>query len=579
MPPLNISETKNNLYPAPHMKRLFFSLLLTAASLLPFVASAEVIRDYRVTATVETSRNVIFEETITYDFTPLNKHGILRFIPEHYERHGASYRLRINVLGVTRDGKPEPFTQSEKSGDLQIKIGDPDESVTGLHVYTIRYETNRAINSFADHDELYWNVNGNGWPVGIEKTSFSFVPAPGTDPASVDSVCYTGERGSTEKLCSTTQTSQGFVTQASRVLGAYEGMTVAFSFPTGIVRELTLWEKAWILLRDNGVLAFPIVAFAVMFLLWRAKGRDPKTGTLIPQYEPPKGLSPAVIGSIMATGTVPAKATTATIVDLARRGFLKIRFDETKGLFGNTTTYTFVNLKKDSPPQSPADRAILYGLFVGGDEQTVTNLRDHKFYTSVESFRTHIQAEVDALRVFDTNPIMVRTAYAVVAVLVGVGLNILFSGDALGFIAGLLTGVIIFVFGWQMPRRTAVGTALLTNILGFKWFLSVTEKDRMSFHNAPERKPEQFQALLPYAIVFDVERQWTEQFASLNLPPPDWATGAAVTHMNMMAFTSSLDTLHSAASTSAYASPSSGGSGFSGGSSGGGGGGGGGGSW
>ncbi len=132
-----------------------------------------------------------------------------------------------------------------------------------------------------------------------------------------------------------------------------------------------------------------------------------------------------------------------------------------------------------------------------------------------------------------------------------------------------------------MPRRTQDGVKLLAKIEGFKWFLSVTEKDRLAFTDAPARTPEQFQKFLPYAIALDVEKQWAKQFASLTIPPPNWAAG------NLSAFSalwlvSNLDTMHEAAKSSAYAAPSqagSGGSGFSGGGSGGGFSGGGGGSW
>ncbi len=117
---------------------------------------------------------------------------------------------------------------------------------------------------------------------------------------------------------------------------------------------------------------------------------------------------------------------------------------------------------------------------------------------------------------------------------------------------------------------------------GFKWFLSVTEKDRLAFHNAPKLKPEQFHAFLPAAIVFGVENQWAGQFKSLDVPPPDYATGAVLTNCNALNFANSLGTLNTAAAASAYAAPASagsGGSGFGGGAAGGGGGGGGGGSW
>lgn len=560
------------------MKRVAFLCLLFVFLILPVtVRAAEVIRSFDVTATVESERNVIFEEKINYDFGEQEKHGIYRFIPEVYDLNGRTFKLRYKVLSVTRDGQTEPFETSRSGGDLSVKIGDADITMSQAHEYVIRYSSDRALNSFDDHDELYWNVTGNEWQIPIEQSSMTLVLPPAAGTLAIQTACYTGASGSTETACEAV----GSIIKAKRVLMENEGLTAVFGFPKGIVRELTWWDKIWTVLADNGVLFIPLLALAVMYAIWWKKGRDPSKGTVIPLYEPPQKLSPALMGAARTEGKVPNSAVTATIIDLARRGYMKIKIDEEKGVFGMTQKFTFVRLKEDYAALASYEQEVMRGLFKDGGQKTLDELRQEaKFYTTVTTFRTNVQYEIDKLKLFDVSPNKARAIYVTISFLSAFILFYALVTRPFGVFAAISTAVIIAVFGHFMPRRTAAGIKMLADIEGFKWFLSVTEKDRMAFHNAPERKPEQFQEFLPYAIVFGVEEQWAKQFESMQLPPPDWAEGTAMSHMTTLALISNLSTMKS--SFSGISSPphsSSGGSGFSGGSSGGGGGGGGGGSW
>mgnify|MGYP001561364029 FL=1 len=397
----------------------------------------------------------------------------------------------------------------------------------------------------------------------------------------VSSTCFIGEFGSTERMCAIATSRDGLTIQSSRILLPSEGLTVVFGFPQGVIKTLSPIEKFWRMLSDNGVLFFPLAAFIVMSWLWWTKGRDPKRVTVIQEYDPPRTFLPAIIGSAITNGDVPPKTVTATIIDLARRGYLKIRFGEEKQLFGTKQTFTFIKRKSTDDSLAPYESRILDGLFDGGDEQTIEGLKAQEFYDDVKVFTEDVEKEIDRMKIFIANPNRIRGAYFVVALVVGWLLYVTVTTTPLATASAIFTGCLIAGFGVFMPRRTRDGVKLLAEIEGFKWFLSVTEKDRLAFTDAPERTPEQFQKFLPYAIALGVEEQWAKQFASLTIPPPSWAEG------NLSGFTAlwliaNLDMMHDAAKSAAYAAPSqagSGGSGFSGGGSGGGFGGGGVGSW
>jgi uncharacterized membrane protein len=133
-----------------------------------------------------------------------------------------------------------------------------------------------------------------------------------------------------------------------------------------------------------------------------------------------------------------------------------------------------------------------------------------------------------------------------------------------------------------MPRRTKKGAIALEQILGLQLYLETAEKDRINFHNAPEKNPERFEKLLPYAMALGVEKAWAKQFEGIYNESPQWyestepfAVGAFANDMH------SFNNVASSAMSSQPSSAASGSSGFSsgGGFSGGGFGGGGGGSW
>ena len=134
-----------------------------------------------------------------------------------------------------------------------------------------------------------------------------------------------------------------------------------------------------------------------------------------------------------------------------------------------------------------------------------------------------------------------------------------------------------------MPAKTRQGALAKEHILGLKRYLTVAEKDRIEFHNAPEKNPEHFEKLLPYAMVLGVEQEWAKQFAGIYNQQPNWYDDSSGKYFTAFALTDSLNNFQAKADTTLASRPSSAsscGSGFGGvGFSGGGFGGGGGGSW
>jgi hypothetical protein len=130
-------------------------------------ADAETIRSYDVQIDVRADDSLRITETIVYDFGSSEHHGIFRDVPtrvSYDDRYDRVYPLQVESVTAS-PGTPADYDVSSQSGGItEIKIGDPDRTITGVHTYTIVYTVGAAMNGFKDHDELYWNAIGTNGP-------------------------------------------------------------------------------------------------------------------------------------------------------------------------------------------------------------------------------------------------------------------------------------------------------------------------------------------------------------------------------------------------------------------------------
>ena len=84
------------------------------------------------------------------------------------------------------------------------------------------------------------------------------------------------------------------------------------------------------------------------------------------------------------------------------------------------------------------------------------------------------------------------------------------GGFALG--AGLIiSGGIVTLLGRRMAAKTAEGSAVLAQSLGFKEYLVTAEAGQIEFEEASNV----FSRYLPYAVVFGVADRWASTFAQV----------------------------------------------------------------
>jgi uncharacterized membrane protein len=561
-------------------------LLLLAAPL--FARSWEIAR-FDARYTIGDDGAVLIEEEIHPSFSG-SFNGILRDIPVEYPGpDGTAYKLILKVDSVTDEtGQKIKFEQSTRTervagGDyhqflvLKIYAGGTDTERT----VRITYRSPNAVRFFKDHDEFYWNVTGNDWKVPINSAS-AFVALPSAAAGQFKSQAFTGAYGAKGKDAVANIDGSNINFQTAEPLLPRSGLTIDIWIPKGILKQPSWFTHAlWFVGANPGVL-LPVWAFAVMFGLWFWKGRDPDPGiSVAPMYEPPKGLTPAEAGTLLADN-IEARDITSTLIDLAVKGYLKIIEHDEKVLFITHKDYT-LRLMKPRPEWqnlAPHETEVLQNIFpkVTAEETTLSSLKN-RFYIALPSIRQEIMESLKAKELYSTDPDSAK-GLALVGVLAiflpflwlhMTGAIRLLNSPLVLAVGVLLSGLIIFLFGRQLSAKTIRGARTRVACLGFKEFMTRVDGDRIK-----RMPPDTFEKFLPYAMAFGVEQHWAKAFQGLLTEPPSWYVGSGYGTPGLMwtplLFTNSMNSFTSSAFESFSAAPqaSSSGSGFGdGGSSGG----------
>ncbi len=581
-------------------KLLFFlaAVLVTASAFNPSRASADVndflinefSADYFLNNTDKQGEMTV-KEDIYLTFNG-NNHGILRAIPKKYN----SQALKPKIIKVdSSTGAPTQFTTSSENSNLVLKIGDPNRTVTGLQHYQIEYSIRNVITFHDSHDELYWDINGTEWGQRFAHVN-ARIHLPDGLSVNNDEVCFTGSFGQTDSKC--TVENDGSIIRANAYdLEAGQTLTIVAGFAKNYFQAPTIAEKIKDLMPGLAVLIvapFLIGGWAIYY--WYKNGRDPAgKSTIIPQYGPPDNLKPAEVGYI-ADFKADKKDITATIIDLAVRGYIKIiESKKDRLILKDQLEYSLELTNDDQSQLEEFEKIILNGLF-GNDKNIgkIIKLNDlrGKLSEPAHDFKTNLDKKLKENNYLISHPLKSRFKLWFLLAMAGVVISAgIIRADSLIVIGGAVAAVITVICIAAMPARTEKGVAAKEYSLGLKMYLQTAEADRIKMMQSPGAKyadnatePEKtvdfFEKLLPYAVVFNVEKEWAEEFSSIYTQEPSWYQGSNLDSFSAIYLASSLSGAVNGSIASSFSAPqSSSGSGFSGGFAGGGGGGGGGGGW
>lgn len=588
------------------MKRSFFLKTLTTIgffiSLLFFpnqIVAAEdwAIENFQSDIKIQDNGEVLVIETIEVDFRSLQRHGIFRQIPYIYQNaNGSKYYTEIKVLEANHQ-----YKVTTENNFVVVRLGNSKATVSGKQNYTIKYLVRGVLRNFQDYDELYWNVTGNNWEVPINKATSTVILPKGEI---LSATCYQGPVGS-KQSCSKADKEVTQANFSAENLSAGSGLTVAVGYPAGLVPLIrveapqSVGEVLFTPINLAAAVAVLLVGLAAVYSLWWHKGRDfwvrkryiddplakheakpiSASETIVVEFTPPEDLRPGEIGALQDQ-TADTLDITATIVDLANRGFLIVTEKNKTWLFGSKD-YILKSTAKDNAGLYRYEQLLLESLFEEKPEIALSSLKN-KFYKDLAKVKESLTAHLVKKGFFPESPTRVKIIYSVAAIIVLViaaALILLGFGQRIAILISVggalaLVGAAFLIVAQFMSRRSANGREMYIRAQGYKMFIERAEKYRQQFFE----KKNLFNEVLPYAIVFGVTAKFAKAFEKMGVEAqqPSWYHGSGAFHA--AAFATSMNSFSTSVSSAIASSPSSSGSG-GGGSSGGGFGGGGGGSW
>jgi uncharacterized membrane protein YgcG len=404
---------------------------------------AERILSYSSDITVNDDASMVVRETIKVRSDGQQiKRGIYRDYPTRYrDRTGNKYVVDFTVTEVLRDGKPEPYHLEEVGNGQRVYIGGQNVFLEpGEYTYTLTYTATRELGFFKDHDELYWNVTGNGWAFPIEKASATVHLPPGIPRQSLQLDGYTGFQGARGKDFKAMAKEDESVTfRCTRPLHPAEGLTIVVSWPKGYISEPTTRAKLNYFFKDNRTTSVAVGGLLLLllyyFAAWLKVGQDPARGTIMPLYEPPDGFSPAAVRYVSQMG-FDHKTFAAALLNMAVKKYLTI--SEAGGV------YTLARADGDKQLLSPEEKLIAARLIDPEQRIKLTNTNHREIAATLKALKGSLQVNLEKVYFFTNRQYLIPG-------LIGSILVVILTAASTGGVKSFLSlFLLVWLSGWSV---------------------------------------------------------------------------------------------------------------------------------
>jgi hypothetical protein len=449
----------------------------------------------------------------------LGKNGTLHVVEKI---GGASGELKRTFITRTRyDDTSDRLYQISN-----VKGGTLSGDVLTVTGETVEYDVKGAVTPTGGIEELRWFAVG-GWNQPVTKATVH-VKGPGQ----VQNLsCFAGALTSAIGCTSASMDHEAIQADFEQEnLAPGEALTVVVGYPKGATGAQPILDRRFSLSAAftlNAVTGGALAALLVLLLggvalLYWTRGRDARAagheGAVNPvqngQFTPPEGVRPGQIGTLVDE-QADVIDVTATIVDLAVRGYLRI--DEQPRQTYDAPDWMLVKLHH-APVDAllPYERALYDAIFEGRDAVLLSQLSG-TFASHLGKVRDALYADVVKQGWFARRPDTERTRWTTIGVvLIVVGLLATaalawFTTYGLLGLAVIIAGGALAVGGQYMPAKTAKGSAALAQTMRFREYLFSGE-----LGNVPEQhRVELFSRYLPYAVIFDGVEHWSRVVASV----------------------------------------------------------------
>ncbi|MDD3939808.1 MAG: DUF2207 domain-containing protein, partial [Patescibacteria group bacterium] len=477
------------------------------------------IKDFRTEVVVNTDSSLTITETILADCgEAVGKHGIFRVLPIVNKTKDGNFITSVELISITdAKGNHLKYQESRERDTVTYKIGDPKKTVQGENTYIIKYKLKGVIRNLNEtQDELYFDILGSFWDLEIDSYQANIIFPQGITNSNSEAYLYSGNLDSRVNSLATYKwkSENDLEILSTKMISENQGITISVTFPSNI---LTLYkpsvaEKAaynvshYVPMTISSQnfwwqVILTLVLIFLAFFMWYKYGRDPKSNRpIVAEFEAPENMTPLEISLILKETGGHNKAITATIINLAVKGYLKIEKLEKK-IFFLGDDYKLIKTDKKTEDLYKYEEVVLSALFKRGDEVKLSSLKN-KFATDIRGLSSNISSDLKERGLIDKKGIW----WQIVMISLGFLLVVTSFGGLI-----MLAGIAFIIFGAFMRRLTPEGSEMKRRIKGFKLYLETAEKYRARFYE----KENMLELILPYAILFDLTGKWLKKMRDI----------------------------------------------------------------
>jgi uncharacterized membrane protein len=356
----------------------FLMLFFLAGSLtgLPAKNSTYQIPEISVEAEITPAGTVHIHETRTYQFQGSFSWADYR-LPKSGFTEIRNIRLAEGAEGYINEnsGETDTFTVSESDDEIVIKwhFSAKDEKRS----FTLSYELSGAIAIGPEWSEFFWNylAAGREKPTGLIDIQLRLPSETGADQL------YAWSRVQEEQVSITI--SDGCFQLSGRDITRSQSVELRTLFPTSVFDETQVTithpeltpglaagqeeayqqemaiqaeREAWFRETGPGFTALlALLGIALFIITFRKYGIRHRTGTLSDRETTmiPGPESPAVAGRLLNHSQTMPNHLSATLFDLARRGWLLIEEQKKETKWNSGQTSTFIIKRQENEPEDP----------------------------------------------------------------------------------------------------------------------------------------------------------------------------------------------------------------------------------
>lgn len=475
---------------------------------------------------------------------PLERIDTIRNIRIAEEKSGRSQPYE-QIRWSSSDGPPGTFMTQLNSSDIEL-VWFFDETFNETKAFVLEYDVIGALRVYGDGldrtQQIWWTAISQD-VTDVAPVESSTVVINLTEPVDLGSSML-GEDG--DQVASE-HTNDGRTWRWDATdLGEGDEFTVRLEFPAIVDADAPAWQaiddqsRKQDELREERQALYGSIFLAIGFLfavlggaglygLWYARGRDPHVG-LVADFlaEPPDDLPPGAAGALVDE-VAHERDIVATLVDLGRRGVLRIQ--ELVGQSGVLGGRDFeLELLAPETALTEFERSVVGAIFgsLSVGEKTRLRAAKSRFGGQAPTIKRRMYEELVKRGYFVSSPESTRQRWKGGGVALAVGLVLVFcvGGSMLTQLSplvyfplgiALIVAVALIFLSRVLPKKTLSGAEAAAKWRAFRTYLADIDR----YGKASETQ-QIFDRYLPYAVAFGIEETWVRKFAAVGAEPPAW---------------------------------------------------------